>query len=369
MARVRLDGLTKTFPKGAVALADLHLDVAHAEIMVVVGPSGCGKSTLLRLVAGLETPSAGTILIDDRVVNDDPPQVRNVAMVFQDYALYPHLTVRGNLEFPLRMRGIPRGVIAERVRRTAALLDLEALLERLPRQLSGGQRQRVAMGRALVREPSVFLLDEPLSNLDAKLRGQVRGEIEELQRRTRTTMLYVTHDQVEAMTLGHRLAVLDRGRLRQVGTPRDVYERPADTFVAGFLGSPPMNLFTATIALQADGGTLVVGDQRVPLPRLPEPMRGAASRGPLTIGVRPEALRLGTPDDARALAATTRHVEHLGHETLVYLRAGTIELTARTDGMRDWPPETPVGVSFDASALYFFDAAGAAVGAPRRTTT
>ncbi|HWP65431.1 MAG TPA: ATP-binding cassette domain-containing protein, partial [Candidatus Limnocylindria bacterium] len=264
MARVVLDKLAKTYPNGAVGLAGVSLEVADAEIVVLVGPSGCGKSSLLRLVAGLEAPSAGTIRIGERVVNDDAPQVRNVAMVFQDYALYPHLTVRGNLEFPLKMRGMARAAIAERVQATAELLDLGELLDRLPRQLSGGQRQRVAMGRALVREPSVFLLDEPLSNLDAKLRVQVRGEIEELQRRTRTTMLYVTHDQVEAMTLGHRIAVLDRGRLRQVGTPREVYERPADTFVAGFLGSPPMNLFPAV----HDDSALVIGGERLPLPAL-----------------------------------------------------------------------------------------------------
>jgi ABC-type sugar transport system ATPase subunit len=369
MARVELDGLAKTFPNGTVGLAGVSLDVADAEIVVLVGPSGCGKSTLLRLVAGLDAPSAGTVRIDGRVVNDDPPQIRNVAMVFQDYALYPHLTVRGNLEFPLRMRGLARAALAERVERTAGLLDLGALLERLPRELSGGQRQRVAMGRALVREPSVFLLDEPLSNLDAKLRGLVRAEIEDIQRRTRTTMLYVTHDQVEAMTLGHRLAVLDGGRLRQIGSPREVYERPADTFVAGFIGSPPMNLFAATFAADGHGTALTVGTQRLALPEASEAVRGAASRGPLTIGVRPEALRLTDTPGAQALAAITRHVEHLGHETLVHVRAGDVDLTVRTDGMRTWPRDAPVGVALDPAALYYFDAAGSAVAAPNRTTT
>jgi ABC-type sugar transport system ATPase subunit len=369
MARVVLDQLAKTYPNGAVGLAGVSLDVADAEIVVLVGPSGCGKSTLLRLVAGLENPTAGTIRIGERVANDDPPQVRNVAMVFQDYALYPHLTVRGNLEFPLRMRGMARAEIAERVQATAALLDLGSLLERLPRQLSGGQRQRVAMGRALVREPSVFLLDEPLSNLDAKLRVQVRGEIEELQRRIHTTMLYVTHDQVEAMTLGHRLAVLDQGRLRQIGTPREVYERPADTFVAGFLGSPPMNLFAATLTADAAAGTLQIGDQRVALPPLAEPVRRIAARGPLTTGVRPEGLALTDPGEAGNLAATARHVEHLGHETLVHLQVGDVQLTARTEGMRDWTHDARVGVRIDPAQLYFFDADGAAVSAPSRTTT
>jgi ABC-type sugar transport system ATPase subunit len=225
------------------------------------------------------------------------------------------------------------------------------------------------MGRALVREPSVFLLDEPLSNLDAKLRVQVRGEIDELQRRTRTTMLYVTHDQVEAMTIGHRLAVLDQGRLRQVGTPREVYERPADTFVAGFLGSPPMNLFPATVAAEASGGALVLGDQRIALPALAEPVRRVAGRGPLTIGVRPEGLALTSPGDARDLAATTRHVEHLGHETLVHLQIGDVQLTARTEGMREWTHDARVGVRVDPAQLYFFDADGAAVAGPSRTST
>jgi len=368
MARVVLDQLAKTYPNGAVGLAGVSLDVADAEIVVLVGPSGCGKSTLLRLVAGLEDPTAGTIRIAERVVNGDPPQVRNVAMVFQDYALYPHLTVRGNLEFPLRMRGIERTAMAERVQATADLLDLGTLLDRLPRQLSGGQRQRVAMGRALVREPSVFLLDEPLSNLDAKLRVQVRGEIEELQRRTRTTMLYVTHDQVEAMTLGHRLAVLDQGRLRQVGTPREVYERPTDTFVAGFLGSPPMNLFSGTVAADGRGGTLQIGDQRIALPALAEPVRRIAGQA-LTVGVRPEGLSLTDSGNAGDLAATTRQVEHLGHETLVHLAVGDVQLTARSEGMQDWTHDTRVGVHIDPAQLYFFDADGAAVAAPSRTNT
>jgi ABC-type sugar transport system ATPase subunit len=366
MARVQLDALAKTFPNGTAGLAGVSLDVADAEIVVLVGPSGCGKSTLLRLVAGLETPTAGSVRIGERVVNDDPPQVRNVAMVFQDYALYPHLSVRGNLEFPLRMRGLERGTMDERVRKTAELLDLGALLDRLPRQLSGGQRQRVAMGRALVREPSVFLLDEPLSNLDAKLRGQVRAEIEDLQERTRTTMLYVTHDQVEAMTLGHRIAVLDRGKLRQVGTPREVYEQPADTFVAGFIGSPPMNLFEASLG---QDGTLAVGEQRLRLPRLPDAVRSAAARGTLTIGVRPEGLHVADEAGDGTLAATAKHIEQLGHETLVHASAGPVDLIARADGMRSWERDARLALAVDPERLYYFDAAGAAVAGPSRTTT
>jgi len=225
MARVELEHVDKTYPNGVRAVVDCSLSVEDGELLVLVGPSGCGKSTVLRLVAGLEDLTAGTVRIGDTVVNTLPPQARNVAMVFQDYALYPQMTVRRNLEFPLRMRGAARAEIAAQVARVAALLDLGPLLDRLPRQLSGGQRQRVAMGRALVREPAVSLLDEPLSNLDAKLRVQVRAEIGELQERTKTTMTYVTHDQVEAMTLGHRVAVMDKGRLQQVATPRGTRAR------------------------------------------------------------------------------------------------------------------------------------------------
>src|SRR5438094_3846178 len=243
MARVELEPVDRVYPGGTHALFDLTLAIDDAELMVLVGPSGCGKSTVLRLIAGLEDATAGTIRIGDRVVNELRPQERNVAMVFQDYALYPYLSARGNLEFPLRMRRLSRAEMRRRVERAADLLGIGPLLERLPKQLSGGQRQRVAMGRALVREPSVFLLDEPLSNLDAKLRLQVRAEIGELQARTHTTMIYVTHDQVEAMTLGDRVAVLDRGRLQQVAPPRDLYDRHANAFVAGFIGNPPMNLF------------------------------------------------------------------------------------------------------------------------------
>src|SRR5215831_17796545 len=242
MAAVALEHVDKVYPGGTRALIDCTLAVADGELLVVVGPSGCGKSTILRLVAGLETATAGTLRIGDRVANDLAPQERNVAMVFQDYALYPYLSARGNLEFPLKMRGLPRSDMRARVERVAGLLDITALLERLPRQLSGGQRQRVAMGRALVREPTVFLLDEPLSNLDAKLRVEMRAELRRLQNSLGVTTIYVTHDQVEAMTLGDRIAVLSDGVLQQVGTPQEVYDDPANVFVAGFMGSPPMNL-------------------------------------------------------------------------------------------------------------------------------
>jgi len=371
MATVDLDDVTKTYPNGAVALGGVTLSVADAEVVVLVGPSGCGKSTLLRLVAGLEEPTAGTLRIGERVVNGLAPQERNVAMVFQDYALYPHLTVHGNLAFPLRMRRLAEAEVEARVARTADMLGLGPLLGRFPRQLSGGQRQRVAMGRALVRDPAVFLLDEPLSNLDAKLRGQVRTDIEALQRRTRTTMLYVTHDQVEAMTLGHRIAVLDQGRLRQIGSARDVYERPADSFVAGFIGSPPMNLLPVRFETVAGAVVLCVGTQRLPLTtgRLSEAVRGGRLGESLTAGVRPEGLRLGSPDSPGVLRGRAMRTEALGHESLVHLSVEGETLVARLGGMTAPVRDQAIGVVLDPDGLYLFDAAGDATWAPSVTTT
>jgi ABC-type sugar transport system ATPase subunit len=293
------------------------------------------------------------------VANSLAPQERNVAMVFQDYALYPHLTARGNLEFPLRMRRLSRDARRQQVDAIATLLGIADLLERLPRQLSGGQRQRVAMGRALVREPSVFLLDEPLSNLDAKLRVQVRAEIKDLQRRTGTTMLYVTHDQVEAMTLGDRVVVLRDGALEQVAPPRALYDRPASAFVAGFVGNPPMNLFPARLAAEGDRLRLAVGDQMVSLAG-GERLRAHVGR-PLTAGLRPEALRLADAGGAAArLQATLVHIECLGHETLAHAAIGgdAIRLVARLAGMPSLTPGATASLGFDPSALYLFAADG-----------
>jgi ABC-type sugar transport system ATPase subunit len=363
MAGVALEHVEKVFAGGTRAVADLTLAVGDGELVVLVGPSGCGKSTVLRLVAGLEEPTAGTLRIGDRVVNRARPQERNVAMVFQDYALYPHLSARKNLEFPLRMRRLPGAERRERVERVAALLDITALLDRLPRELSGGECQRVAMGRALVREPAVSLLDEPLSNLDARLRVQVRAEIRALQRRTETTMIYVTHDQVEAMTLGDRVAVLDRGRLEQAGPPRELYDRPANAFVAGFLGSPPMNLFPTRLA--TDRGRLVIrlGDQAVPIaPAGLAALPVAATTG----GVRPEALRLATAEaGADAVRGTLEHLECLGHETLAHVRVdgadGAVRLVARVAGMPALPVGAPVALVVDPARVHLFGADGRAL--------
>jgi len=353
MAEVALERVTKSYGGPTPALTDVDLTVADGELLVVVGPSGCGKSTLLRLVAGLETATSGTLRIAGRPANDLSPQERNVAMVFQDYALYPHLTTRGNLEFPLRMRRMARDQRRVLVERVAGLLGLGALLERLPKELSGGQRQRVAMGRALVREPAVFLLDEPLSNLDPQLRLQVRAELKTLQRETRTTMLYVTHDQVEAMTLADRVAVMDKGRLQQVAPPRALYAEPENVMVAGFIGNPPMSLVPGVVD---DGGRLRVADHALAAPSGVMVKPGAQ----VMVGVRPEAVRLG-PDDREALRASVEQTENLGHETLVHLRLGgdpPVRLIARVDGMLDLEPGATLGLSVDPQHVAVFDDQG-----------
>ena len=365
MANVEFEHVDKVYPGGTQAITDCTLRIGDGELVVLVGPSGCGKSTLLRLLAGLEAVTRGTIRVGERVVNDLAPQERNIAMVFQDYALYPFMSVRGNLEFPLKMRKLGAAEMRRRVEWAAGLLDIAALLDRLPKQLSGGQRQRVAMGRALVREPTVFLLDEPLSNLDAKLRVQVRAEISELQQRTGTTMIYVTHDQVEAMTLGQRVAVLDKGVVQQVAPPRQLYDQPANVFVAGFIGNPPMNLLTTRLSSDSAGGNVVsIGDQRV---RVGRDWR-AAHEDVLTAGIRPEAFRLAT-DSASALNAIVEHVEYLGHETLAYVRLGaadgpdTVRVIARLQGMHEFSKGAAIGLQVDADHIYLFNDSGTALSA------
>jgi len=363
MAGVDFEHVDKVYPDGTRAVIDCDLQVDDGELLVVVGPSGCGKSTVLRLLAGLEQATRGTLRIGGRVVNDLSPQERNVAMVFQDYALYPHMSVRRNLEFPLRMRGLAPAEMRRQVDRVAELLEIGHLGERLPRQLSGGQRQRVAMGRALVREPTVFLLDEPLSNLDARLRAQVRVEIGDLQRRTHTTMLYVTHDQVEAMTLGQRVAVLHQGRVQQVAAPRDLYEQPANVFVAGFIGSPPMNLFPTRMELEDGGGVFVtLGAHRLPVAS----GRAAAARGQrsaagqLTAGVRPEAIELAAEGGGQGtIAATVEHAECLGHEALAQLSVGDTRLVARLPAGAEIRRGDRVHVRVDPGRVHLFGDDGA----------
>ena len=287
MAEVEFRDVTRRYPGGVVALKGLNLTVADGEFLILVGPSGCGKSTALRLLAGLDKPTSGEIRIGGTVVNNLAPGDRDIAMVFQNYALYPHMSVYRNLAYGLRQRRTPRAEVDRRVRETAALLEIDQLLDRKPGQLSGGQRQRVAMGRALVRKPQAFLLDEPLSNLDAKLRNQVRGDLKRLHRELPVTSIYVTHDQVEAMTLGDRLCVMSDGEVQQIGTTDDIYNRPANTFVAAFMGSPPMNLISAVVR----SGVLHVGGTVVAAVPTPD--------GPVTVGVRPEHLRLHSRYAAR----------------------------------------------------------------------
>jgi ABC-type sugar transport system ATPase subunit len=305
MPSVTLDGVTKRFAGGAVAVDNLSLEIADGEFMILVGSSGCGKTTALRMIAGLEKPTSGTIQIGDRVVNEVSARDRDIAMVFQNYALYPHMTVARNLGYPLRQRRVPRAEVARQVTAVAEMLGLGELLKRRPGQLSGGQRQRVAMGRALVREPEVFLLDEPLSNLDAKLRVQMRAALKRLHGRLGVTTVYVTHDQVEAMTLGDRIAVISDGKLQQLGAPQDVYDRPANVFVAGFIGSPPMNLLRGRVR----AGSATAGDLVVPAP-------GVSDRD-VFVGVRPESLRPAV-NGMPSLDFEVAVVEPLGDEVIVH---------------------------------------------------
>jgi multiple sugar transport system ATP-binding protein len=360
MAAVDLQKVEKSYDGKLTVIHGVDLSIRHGEFVVFVGPSGCGKSTLLRMVAGLESISGGQIRIGDRVVNDLPPRQRDIAMVFQDYALYPHKTLYDNMAFGLRLRKTPEDEINKRVMDAAKLLHIDHMLERRPAALSGGQRQRVAIGRAIVRQPQVFLFDEPLSNLDAQLRHEMRTEIKKLHQRLGATIIYVTHDQVEAMTLADRIAVLSAGRLMQYDTPEAIYNRPAALFVAGFTGAPPMNLVNARL----DGReTLDLGGARLGLPAALA--RSAAGVGKLRFGVRPENLTLapGGADDA-ALDAEVLLLEPLGAETLVTFTVGGVELVARCPaGFRE-PPGTRRRLHLAPAHMHLFDAgSGAALSA------
>jgi multiple sugar transport system ATP-binding protein len=375
MAEVKLDNVTKVFPGGMRAVDQVCLTVADGEFLVLVGPSGCGKSTVLRIIAGLEDATEGTVSIDGEVVDDLPPKQRDIAMVFQNYALYPHMSVAENLSFALKLRKMPRRRIAERVEGTARVLGLDELLDRKPKALSGGQRQRVAMGRAIVREPRVFLMDEPLSNLDAKLRVSMRAELTRLHQRYHTSTVYVTHDQVEAMTLGDRIAVLDKGRLQQVGTPDELYFGPANVFVAGFMGSPSMNL-TCVNVVPGDPLTLAAGEFRWPVPPSLQARRpGLADYigRQVIVGLRPDAFTWPVRPGDVSVQVTALAVESLGAEKhVVFAALCNADAGADTSAILDvegiadvWtakvPPECPatigetVTLSVDLDAAYFFD--------------
>ena len=344
MAGITLKDVRKSYGGGVDAIKGVSLDIADGELVVLVGPSGCGKSTLLRMIAGLESITSGAVSINGRVVNRLEPSDRDIAMVFQNYALYPHMTVRQNLAYGLKNRGMPKDEIDRRIGVTARALEIEQFLERKPRQLSGGQRQRVAMGRAIVREPAAFLFDEPLSNLDAKLRVQMRVEIKRLQRSLATTSVYVTHDQMEAMTLADRLVVLNNGRIEQVGTPIELYERPATTFVATFIGSPSMNLLKPT---ENSGIALSLGDRH-----------GAADT---TIGIRPEDLHLadGASDAAFSAKVRIQAVELVGAESYVYgALADGQTIVFRVSGRSRIAMDTECVVTASAGSLHFFDGQG-----------
>jgi len=364
MASVKYKKVYKRFDGDTEALQDFDLQVKDGELMVLVGPSGCGKSTALRLLAGLEALSSGEIWIDEVMVNEMTPQQRNIAMVFQNYALYPHMSVQQNLAFPLRMSKLARDEITKRVNWAADLLQLNDLLERMPGQLSGGQRQRVAMGRAIVREPRVFLMDEPLSNLDAKLRIQIRTEIAALQRRLNITTLYVTHDQVEAMTLGDRVAVMNDGRLQQVAEPQLLYERPENIFVARFIGSPGMNVLRTRLQQTAAGLAFELNGNWLPLVengRISQERLLPCIDQPLYIGLRPESLVLA---NETAITWPLVMVEALGHEQLLYFEASQAieaKLIVRVPGNREFSVGDRIALQISAEELYWFDQHGVAI--------
>jgi multiple sugar transport system ATP-binding protein len=372
MSEITLDQVTKVFPNGVRAVDQFSLHMPAGELLTLVGPSGSGKTTILRLIAGLETPTAGTVFLDGRPANDLPPPDRDVAMVFQRHSLYPHLDVRGNLAFGLRLRRpggwLRRGLtrlfrparyrelcregkyIAERVADAARLLDLEAVLGMRPAQLSGGEEQRAALGRALVRRPAVYLLDEPLSHLDARLREEMRRQLHLLHRRERATMVYVTHDQLEAMTLGQRLGVLDRGVLRQVGTPEEVYRQPRNRFVAGFLGWPPMNFVHGRIVTRKGGRIFSAGTWDLPAGAK------AGADGPVTFGIRPEHVSLGGFGPARRTMGVML-VEPYGAEQLLTLESGGTCVAVRVEGRRATGVGESVEVTFDMDHAHWFDPA------------
>lgn len=344
MAEIRINKLRKAYNSFEV-IHGIDIHVNDGEFCVFVGPSGCGKSTVLRMVAGLESVTSGEIMLGDRLINDLPPKDRDIAMVFQNYALYPHLTVEDNIGFPLRMRGVDRNTIRKEVERVSEIIGLKDLLTRRPRQLSGGQRQRVAMGRALVRNPQAFLFDEPLSNLDAQLRVQMRTQIRELHQRIRTTTIYVTHDQVEAMTMADRIVVLKDGRVEQSGSPLEIYDRPANAFVARFIGSPSMNLFTGRLSEQ---GLLLEDGAVLPLPKVHD------ASGEVVYGIRPEHLdivELGTPGSFEVDVAV---VEPTGTETIIFARRDQHELTATFRARPEVKAGDRIALKPDISAVHLF---------------
>lgn len=358
MSNVILENVHKIYPGDVTAVRDFSLEIKDKEFIVFVGPSGCGKSTTLRMIAGLEEISKGTISIGGKVVNDVPPKDRDIAMVFQNYALYPHMTVYKNMAFGLKLRKMPRKEIDERVRDAAAILGIEELLERKPKALSGGQRQRVAVGRAIVRQPKAFLFDEPLSNLDAKMRVQMRMEISKLHNQLQSTMIYVTHDQVEAMTMGDRIVVMKDGLIQQVDSPMEIYKNPANRFVASFIGSPPMNFFEGEIIQDADGMIFKNESMSVKVHQTHVPKLQQNGQQKVTMGIRPEnvqdAVLVANPDPDELVKSKVEVVEPMGAEIMLYLSVGNYAYIARVDGQDPAKAGQQVSISFDmAQASYF----------------
>ena len=360
MASLQLKNIKKTYGNGITAVNDFNLDIEDQEFVIFVGPSGCGKSTTLRMIAGLEEISDGELYIGDKLMNDVAPKDRDIAMVFQSYALYPHMTVYDNMAFGLKLRKVPKDEIDKMVKEAAKILDLTPLLERKPKALSGGQRQRVAMGRAIVRNPKVFLMDEPLSNLDAKLRVQMRIEIAKLHQRLGTTIIYVTHDQTEAMTLGTRIVVMKDGVVQQVDTPQNLYEKPQNLFVAGFMGSPQMNFLDAVVEVSGDTASLNVAGGSIPLPssKSKKLIDGGYAGKTVTFGVRPEDV-YDSPsfvDSAKCVFESTIKVyELLGAEVYLYFDLAEFPITARVDSRTTARPGDTVKFAFDVEKIHVFD--------------
>ena len=360
MASLSLKNICKVYPNGFEAVKNFNLEIADQEFIIFVGPSGCGKSTTLRMIAGLEDISSGELKIGDRVVNDVEPKDRDIAMVFQNYALYPHMSVYDNMAFGLKLRKVPKDQIDKMVKDAAKILDLTPLLDRKPKALSGGQRQRVAMGRAIVRNPKVFLMDEPLSNLDAKLRVQMRIEIAKLHQRLGTTIIYVTHDQTEAMTLGTRIVVMKDGVIQQVDTPQNLYEKPCNLFVAGFMGSPQMNFLDATVKVDGDVAKLCIANKEIPLPpaKSKKVIEGGYDGKIVTFGIRPEDV-----DDSEMIISaspvsfesTVRVYELLGAEVYLYLDLADFPITARVDSRTTARPGDTIKFTFDLEKIHVFD--------------
>ncbi|MCL2654872.1 MAG: sn-glycerol-3-phosphate ABC transporter ATP-binding protein UgpC [Coriobacteriia bacterium] len=359
MASIQLEHVTKQYPGGVTAVDDFNLSIEDREFIILVGPSGCGKSTVLRMIAGLEEITSGEIFIGDRLVNEVAPKDRDIAMVFQNYALYPHMTVYKNMAFSLKLRKTPKAEIDEKVRAAAKILDIEALLDRKPRALSGGQRQRVALGRAMVRNPSAFLLDEPLSNLDAKLRTSMRAEITKLHQQLGTTFVYVTHDQTEAMTMGDRIAVIKDGVIQQIDTPQNLYDHPANLFVGGFIGSPQMNLIDATVKKVADRFFATFGETDVLIP--PQVMGAdvaASYEGKsIVIGIRPEFISEGGPhsDCDTTIAGDIDLAESMGAEKFIYFVCEGYPCIAKVPGKSGIQTGDHVSLTIDCSKMHIFD--------------